>query len=110
MSLAERANLIEAAKGCTLCTDWSGDHQKDNCDSVNSKGELLKACQEKLNGTPCGRKHHPMLHGSSVQYCNMFRGGPKQADSSGSGTDQSPKEAISSKKGTNQSPKEANAE
>ena len=74
MSLADRANIVQSCKGCTLCTDWSGKHDKNSCDAKNSKGDPLKSYQDKVNGAVCGIKHHPLLHGSSVQYCNLVHG------------------------------------
>ena len=78
MLLTERAQLRETAKGCSLYTDWSGQHQKDNCDAKSSKGYPLRLCKEEVNGNPCGHKHHPFLHGSTVQYCNLIRGSHRE--------------------------------
>ena len=71
LSVAERAAMVQSVNGCSLCTDWTGDHQRDACDAKGRKGTPLGACAVKVNGAPCGLKHHSQLHGSSVRFCNV---------------------------------------
>ena len=70
MSAAERANTVQTAQGCALCLDWSGDHKRESC-SAKKKGKDMPFCSIPINGSPCGAKHHNLLHGSNSKYCNM---------------------------------------
>ena len=72
MGIAERAALIQANNGCALCTDWTGTHNKDNCDAKTKSGGSLSTCDVSVGGGTCGKKHHRLLHGSKVQYCNKI--------------------------------------
>ena len=72
LSLADRAKAVETANGCSLCTDWTGDHQKDKCDAKKKGGIPYEACKiEDNSGRTCGSQHNHLLHGSSVQFCNL---------------------------------------
>ena len=71
LSVGDRAALIQSANGCSLCTDWTSDHQRDSCDAKNRKGEPLGGCRVKVDGKFCGLKHHNLLHGSTLKFCNL---------------------------------------
>ena len=45
MSLEERAKIIKAVRGCTLCLEWMGRHQQDKC-TIAFEGSLLPKCYE----------------------------------------------------------------
>ena len=38
-SLDERATIIQQAKGCVLCLDWTGDHQAKACQAKGKYGK-----------------------------------------------------------------------
>ena len=86
LSLADRAKAVETANGCSLCTDWTGDHQKDKCDAKKKGGIPYEACKiEDNSGRTCGSQHNHLLHGSSVQFCNLVRGIKRRGAASGEG-------------------------
>ena len=66
----ERAHLLQSAKGCQLCLDWTGYHQRDKC-TAKTYGKLFWDCSIQINGVPCGAKHNSLLHGLSSRYCNL---------------------------------------
>ena len=70
LSAAERANTIQAALGCALCLDWTGDHLRETC-KAKKKGRDMPMCSIPVNGSPCGVKHHNLLHGAKSKFCNM---------------------------------------
>ena len=78
MQPAERASLVEEAKCCALCLDWTGSHQRDNCaETIRSKTTGMtrpfSTCPITTAGTPCGLKHNSLLHGSTIKYCNYLQ-------------------------------------
>ena len=70
MSPADRANLLQGVNGCALCLDWTGDHSRDNC-TAKVRGKEFSPCSIPVNGSPCGKKHNSLLHGSTNKICNM---------------------------------------
>ena len=77
MVVEQRASTIEGIKGCVLCTDWRGNHDRSNC-KVLLRSELLPNCPIIEKGILCGRKHHILLHGAtSSKYCKIARVGRK---------------------------------
>lgn len=72
MSSDGRAALLDKVGGCALCTDYSGQHKRDNCDAT-VKGKPFNNCMIQDNGQVCGKKHNHLLHGTSVQYVNNLR-------------------------------------
>ena len=71
MVVEQRAAKIEGVKGCVLCTDWTGNHDRSNC-KVLLRGELLPNCPISEKGILCDRKHHILLHGAmSSKNCNI---------------------------------------
>ena len=75
----DRANMLQAAKGCQLCLDWTGNHQRDKC-TANTRGKPLGDCSIQVNGVLCGVKHNSLLHGSSSKYCNLVQVSTTSAD------------------------------
>ena len=71
MTVAERARIVERAKACQLCLDWTGSHQRDQCKAVTKGGQSYGDCKAQDNGVVCGLKHNKMLHGSTIRYCNL---------------------------------------
>ena len=70
MSVRERASLVEKEGACALCTDWTGSHTRENCEENESKGVRFSDCDVDVSGTPCGKKHHRLLHGSTSKFTN----------------------------------------
>lgn len=64
--------MIEKAKGCMLCTDYTGQHDKNRCYST-FKGKKFPNCPMTEGGVICGKRHHKLVHGSMSKYCNMAR-------------------------------------
>ena len=64
MSVEERAKVVEEAKGCALCLDWTGSHTRENCEENRRPGERFGNCAE------CGLKHNVLLHGSTRKLTN----------------------------------------
>ena len=76
----ERDTIIAEAKGCVFCLDWTPSHKASDC-KVERQGKPLKPCSIKDGGVVCGRRHDPLVHGTTVSYCNSARciinqGGP----------------------------------
>ena len=77
----ERANCIAEAKGCALYLDWRSKHQAVDCE-VKKNGKPLELCKEKDGNGVCGKHHDPLVHGTTVSYCNSacrvyHQGGPQ---------------------------------
>ena len=70
----ERVVTLERVKGCVLCTDWTGQHNRNNCNAL-FKGERFPNCPMSEKGILCSRKHHKLLHGTTSKYCNIVRVG-----------------------------------
>ena len=71
MIVAERARIVERARCCQLCLDWTGQHQRESCQAVTKAGQPYGVCTAMDNGIKCGLKHNKMLHGSTIRYCNL---------------------------------------
>ena len=69
---ADRASMIQGCGGCAMCLDWTGDHSRDHCPAKKNNSPL-EICKIMENNSQCGKKHHYLLHGSSVKYCNMVQ-------------------------------------
>ena len=69
MSSSQRATMVEAQGGCCLCT--AATHKADQCWQKSSRGGIIP-CSVPVGGKPCGRPHHPLLHGSSSVYCQAM--------------------------------------
>ena len=52
--LEEKATIIQQAKGCALCLDWTGDHQAKACQAKGKYGKF-KPCKQQVNGSQCGK-------------------------------------------------------
>ena len=70
MSVENRARLVEEAKGCALCLDWTGLHTRDNCQENYRFGKRFGNCEADVGGAKCGRKHNELLHGSTSKFTN----------------------------------------
>ena len=75
LSVDARAALVQSNKGCSLCLNWTGTHQKDNCQTrVGRDQKLMGKCNTvDNNGGVCNKKHHRFIHGTANLYCNMVR-------------------------------------
>ena len=71
-SPAERATIIEQARGCALCLDWTGDHQAKDCQAKGKFGKFTP-CKQQINGSDCGKRHNHLLHGTGNSYCNSIK-------------------------------------
>ena len=71
MCVAERARIVERARCCQLCLDWTGQHQRESCQTVTKAGQPYGVCSAMDSGIKCGLKHNKMLHGSTIRYCNL---------------------------------------
>ena len=72
LSVEERVAMVEEARGCALCLDWTGSHQRDTCkEKISVAKGLFENCKEAVNGNPCGKKHNYMLHGSAAKFVNF---------------------------------------
>ena len=69
-SVNERATIIQKARGCILCLDWTGSHQVRTCQAKAGQGKTFDPCKRLVNGSPCGEWHNHLLHGSRNNYCN----------------------------------------
>ena len=69
----ERATIIQAAGGCVLCLDSTGDHQVSACQAKGRDGRMFESCNRLVSGTPCGKWHNYLLHGTGNSYCNSVR-------------------------------------
>ena len=72
----ERFATLEIVKGCVLCTDWTGHHDRNNCKAL-FRGEKAPNCPICEKAILCGRKHHILLHGATSKYFNIARVGKK---------------------------------
>jgi len=69
LSPGERAHMLEAQGGCCLCTASS--HKHERC-WQRQFGKSPRLCTVQEGAHPCGRPHHPLLHGSSSTYCSAL--------------------------------------
>ena len=67
-TIDKRANIIQQARGCILCLDWSGNHQVGACQAKSRHGRTYKPCKQLVNGSPCGKWHNDLLHGTGNKY------------------------------------------
>ena len=74
--------MIQAAGGCQLYLDWTGDHQRDKC-TAKTRGKPFGNCSIQVNGAPCGIKHNSLLHGLTSKYCNLVQVNLTSAGSGG---------------------------
>ena len=72
-SLDERATIIQQTRGCVLCLDWTGDHQAKACQAKDRNGKTYEPCKQLVNGSPCGKRHNHLLHGTGNSYCNSVK-------------------------------------
>ena len=72
-SLEEKAGLVQLAGGCALCLDWTGEHKAKDCQAKGRFGKKFEACNQIVGGSPCGRPHNRLLHGTGNKYCNSAR-------------------------------------
>ena len=72
-SVNERATIIQQARGCVLCLDWTGSHQVGACQAKGREGRTFDPCKQLINGSPCGKRHNHLLHGSGNSYCNSVK-------------------------------------
>merc|ERR1712101_44028 len=72
-SVDERATIIQQARGCVLCLDWTGSHQVGACQAKGRQGRTFDPCKQLTNGSPCGKRHNHLLHGSGNSYCNSVK-------------------------------------
>ena len=72
-SVDERATIIQQAGGCILCLDWTGSHQVRACQAKGRQGRMFDPCKQLTNGSPCGKRHNHLLHGSGNSYCNSIK-------------------------------------
>ena len=72
-SLEERANIVQQTSGCALCLDWTGDHKAKDCQAKGKFGKTYEACSKKVSGSPCGKRHNSLLHGTGNKYCNSVK-------------------------------------
>ena len=70
----KRAMMIAAMNGSVLCLDWSGSHQARTCQAKDRQGKTFNPCKRQVNGSPCGKWHNHLLHGSRNNYCNSEKG------------------------------------
>merc|ERR1711888_452880 len=68
-SVNERDTIIQQARGCVLCLDWTGSHQVGACQAKSRLGRAFHPCKQLINGSPCGKQHNHLLHGSGNSYC-----------------------------------------
>merc|ERR1712082_42705 len=68
-SVDERATIIQQARGCILCLDWTGSHQVRACQAKGRQRKMFDPCKQLINGLPCGKRHNHLLHGSGNSYC-----------------------------------------
>ena len=63
MDIQSREKELERLKGCALCLDSTGRHQRENCDAKTKGGEAFKNCSMADNaGNKCGKKHNAWVH------------------------------------------------
>ena len=79
MSAEDRALLLDKVTGCALCTDYTGDHQRDKCDAT-VKGKPFNNCSIQEGGKACGKKHNHLVHGTNIKFVNTLKR-MKQRDS-----------------------------
>merc|ERR1711888_67332 len=72
-SVNERDTIIQQARGCVLCLDWTGSHQVGACQAKGRQGRTFDPCKQLTNGLPCGKRHNHLLHGSGNSYCNSVK-------------------------------------
>merc|ERR1711888_412092 len=72
-SVSERATIIQQARGCVLCLDWTGSHQVGACQAKGRQGRTFDPCKQLTNRSPCGKRHNHLLHGSGNSYCNSAK-------------------------------------
>ena len=68
---------MDKVAGCALCTDYTGEHQRDKCDAT-VKGKCFNNCSIQEGGKACGKKHNHLVHGTNVQFVNALK--TKQED------------------------------
>ena len=73
MSLDERATTIQQTSSCALCLEWTGDHQARACQAKGKNGKTYEPCTKKVSGSPCGKRHNSLLHGTGNSYCNSVK-------------------------------------
>merc|ERR1711942_529302 len=72
-TIDERATIIQQARGCILCLNWSGNHQVGACQAKSRHGRTYEPCKQLVNGSPCGKRHNDLLHGTGNKYCNSVK-------------------------------------
>merc|ERR1711888_453487 len=72
-SVYERATIIQQARGCILCLDWTGSHQVGACQAKGRQSKTFDPCKQLINGSPCGKRHNHLLHRSGNSYCNFVK-------------------------------------
>ena len=70
LGVSDRAALVEKVKGCALCLDFTGNHQRDHCPARGRDGQPFLNCNEMVNGAPCNKQHSWLLHGTTSKYSN----------------------------------------
>ena len=70
LSLQDKTRVVEKAKACVLCLDWRGTHSRDQC-PTRPGGKPFPNCSVDNNGVACGKRHNPLLHGSTSHLCNV---------------------------------------
>ena len=70
MSIAERGATLEHCKGCALCLDWTGEHDRTNFTS-QVKGKPISNCNVRVGSSEYEKIHNILLHGSKV--CDVVR-------------------------------------
>merc|ERR1711942_391747 len=53
--------------------DWTGSHQVKACQVKNRHGRTFEPCKQLVNGSPCGKRHSHLLHGTENSYCNSIK-------------------------------------
>lgn len=72
-SVNERAAIIQQARGCIPCLDWTGSHQVGACQAKGRQGRTFDPCKQLINWLPCGKRHNHLIHGMGNSYCNSIR-------------------------------------
>ena len=72
-TIDERANIIQQARSCILCLDWSGNHQVGAYQARSRHGRAYEPCKQLVNGMPCSKRHNDLLHGTGNKYCNSVK-------------------------------------
>ena len=73
MDIQNRVRELERLKGCALCLDATGDHQRDKCPARTKNNQPYQNCSMiDSNGNKCNKKHNPWVHGSTSSYVNLL--------------------------------------